>query len=207
MNKILGAGAALCVLALAAPMAANADSTFTTGAGSPLTATAHLDFTILIPKFLYVRVGTGTNMATNALIDNIVYTVAAANIGSGTPVVGVGGDLTGGQVTARVMGNNGSISFTSTTLGPLNNGGTDTISYAQISTAVASNTSVAILPHPTLIDGGTTTLALTPNVGTKVTNLDAKWTFTYLNTNIVPSGAYGGINVNNGRVVYTASMP
>jgi len=207
MKRLLGLGTALGVLALGLPMAANADSTFTTGAGTPLTASAHLDFTIVIPKFVYLRVGDGTNFATNAVIDNIVYTVAAANVGSGTAVTGVGGDLTGGQVTARVIGNNGNITFTSTTLGALSDGATDSISYSQISTAVATNTSTTALGHPTLIDGGTTTLALVPNIGTKVTNLDAKWTFTYLNAAIVPQGTYGGINTNNSRVVYTASMP
>ena len=186
---------------------ASANSTFVTGTGTPLTASANLDFTIVVPKFLYLRVGTGTNFANNTTIDNIVFTVPAANIGNGTPVVGVGGDLTAGQVTARVIGNNGVITFTSTTLGPLNDGAGDTISYGQIAVAVATNTSTTALPHPTLVDGGTTTLTLPVTSGTKVTNLDAKWTFTYLNGAIVPPGTYGGINVNNGRVTYAASMP
>ena len=122
-------------------------------------------------------------------------------------VTGVGGDLTAGQVTARVIGNNGVITFTSTTLGPLNDGAGDTISYSQIAVAIATNTSTTPLPHPTLVDGGTTTLTLPVTSGTKVTNLDAKWTFTYLNGAIVPPGTYGGINTNNGRVTYGASMP
>ena len=197
--------ALMALLGLAS--AASANSTFVTGAGTPLTATANLDFTITVPKFLYLRVGTGTNFANNATIDNIVFTVPAANIGNGTAVTGVGGDLTAGQVTARVIGNNGVITFTSTTLGPLNDGAGDTISYSQIAVAIATNTSTTPLPHPTLVDGGTTTLTLPVTSGTKVTNLDAKWTFTYLNGAIVPPGTYGGINTNNGRVTYGASMP
>ena len=42
---------------------------------------------------------------------------------------------------------------------------------------------------------------------TKVISQDAKWTFAYANTAIVPTGTYGGVNVNNSRVVYTATMP
>ena len=118
-----------------------------------------------------------------------------------------GGDLTGGQVTARVMGNNGTIAFSSTTLGPLSNGTGDTISWSQMNVAVASNTSATALSHPGLVDGSTTSLNLPITTGTKVTNLDAKWTFTYKNTNVVASGTYGGINTNNGRVTYGVSMP
>ena len=207
MYSVLIRAALLSTLAVGFATAASANSTFATGTASPLTASANLDFTITVPKFLYLRVGTGTNFANNTTIDNIVFTVPAANIGNGTPVAGVGGDLTGGQVTARVIGNNGVITFTSTTLGPLNDGAGDTISYSQIGVTVATNTTTPALPHPTLVDGATTTLTLPVTSGAKVTNLDAKWTFTYLNNAIVPPGTYGGINTNNGRVTYSASMP
>jgi hypothetical protein len=36
---------------------------------------------------------------------------------------------------------------------------------------------------------------------------DAKWAYTYLNATVPPAGSYGGVNVNNGRVTYTASVP
>ncbi len=36
---------------------------------------------------------------------------------------------------------------------------------------------------------------------------NAKWAFAYANTLAPPAGTYGGVNVNNGRVVYTATMP
>lgn len=198
----------LLVAGLAAvPSAANAESRYVTGSASPLTASANLDFTIVIPKFVYVRIGTGTTLANNTNVDNLVYTVPAANIGDGTAVTGVGGDLTAGQVTARVIGNNGTIAFSSTTLGAMNNGSGDTISWSQMNVAVAANTSATALAHPTLADGATTSINLTPNVGTKVTNLDARWTFTYRNQNVVAPGTYGGVNTQNGRVTYAVSMP
>jgi hypothetical protein len=195
-------------LALAAPMLASAESNFTTGAGSPITANARLDFQITIPKILFLQVGTGTNMAANATINQIAFTVPAANVGDATVInaTAASGDLGNGTVTARVIGNNGNITFTSQTLGALGNGVGDTISYAQIATAVAVNTSATALAHPALADAATTTVTLIPAVG-KVINRDAKWTYTYLNSAVVAPGTYGGVNANNSRVTYTASMP
>ncbi len=189
------------------PTTAYAESRFVTGTSSPLTATANLDFTITIPKFVYLRVGTGTSMATSTTVDNLVYTVPAANVGDGTAISGTGGDLTGGQVTARVMGNNGTIAFSSSTLGAMSNGAGDTISWSQMNVGVTTNTSATALSHPSLVDGSTTSINLPTTSGTKVTNLDARWTFTYRNDNVVAAGTYGGVNANNGRVTYGVSMP
>ena len=60
--------------------------------------------------------------------------------------------------------------------------------------------------HPALVDAATTTVTLTPASG-KVINRDAKWTYTYANTSVAAPGTYGGVNTNNSRVTYTASMP
>jgi hypothetical protein len=207
INKHL-LGAVLAVAGAATlPNVAHAESKFVTGSASPLTASANLDFTITIPKFVYVRIGTGSNMANSTTIDNLVYTVPAANVGDGSAIAGTGGDLTGGQVTARVIGNNGTIAFSSQTAGALSNGAGDTISWSQMDVAVATNTTATALSHPTLADGSTTSINLAPTSGTKVTNLDAKWTFSYKNQNIVAAGTYGGVNTNNGRVIYAVSMP
>lgn len=190
------------------PMMANAESTFTTGAGTPLTASARLDFQVVIPKILYLRVGTGTNFANNTAVDLISFNVPAASVGNGTPVAATAasGDLGNGAVTARVIGNNGNITFSSTTLGALGNGAGDTISYGQIGATVTNLTSATPLPAPALADGATTTVTLTPVSG-KVVNRDAQWTFAYANAAAVAPGTYGGVNTNNGRVTYTASMP
>jgi hypothetical protein len=124
--------------------------------------------------------------------------VIAATAGSG--------DLGNGTVTAKVIGNNGTITFTSTTVGALGNGAGDSISFAQIGTSVAALTSATALAHPALADAATTTVTLTPASG-KVMSRDARWTYTYLNSNVVAPGTYGGVNTNNSRVTYTASMP
>ena len=208
LKKVTLSRVAICLAGLATlPTVAHAESRFVTGTSSPLTAAANLDFTITIPKFVYLRVGTGTSMASSATVDNLIYTVPAANVGDGTAISGTGGDLTGGQVTARVMGNNGTIAFSSTTLGAMNNGAGDTISWSQMNVGVTTNTSTTALSHPSLVDGSTTSINLPTTSGTKVTNLDARWTFTYRNNNVVAAGTYGGVNANNGRVTYGVSMP
>ena len=189
-------------LALGLPLVASAESAFTTGAGTPLTASAKVDFTIIIPKFISLRVGT-----TGAPVDLITFTVPAASVGAGgAGIAGTGGDLTGGVVTARVLGNNGQVTLTSTATGALSNGAGDSIPFTQITTAASILTSATALPAPVL-SNGTSAGVLATLTGTKITNQDAQWTYNYANAAVVAAGTYGGVNVNNGRVTYTASMP
>lgn len=196
------------VLLAVLPSLANAESQFATNNASPITASSQLDFKIEIPKVLFLRVGAGANNTTNTNINLIAFNVNAANVGDSSVVAAnaASGDLGNGAVTAKVVGNNGTITFTSTTLGALQNGSGDSISHSQIATTVSSLTSVAALAHPALVDGATTTISLTPTTG-KIINRDARWTFNYLNQNAVAPGTYGGVNTNNSRVTYTASMP
>jgi hypothetical protein len=208
MKNAVLKGAVATALAMALPLVASAESQFTTGAGSPITASARLDFEITIPKTLFLQVGTGTLNAANTTINKIAFSVPAANVGDASVINATAGsgDLGNGAVTAKVIGNNGTITFTSTTVGALGNGAGDTISYGQIATAVSTLTSGTALAAPALADGATTTVTLTPASG-KVINQDARWTYTYLNANVVAPGTYGGVNSNNSRVTYTASMP
>lgn len=203
-SKTLLAAAALALM----PLAANAESAFTSGS-TPLSASARLDFQITVPKILFLRVGSGTDLATNNSVNLIAFDVPAAANGNGTAVNATfaSGDLNNGVVTAKVVGNNGNITLTATTLGALSNGAGDTISYSQIVTTAAPLTSATALAAPTLVDGATSTaVAVNPATG-KVVSRDARWTYTYANSAVVAPGTYGGVGVNNGRVTYTASMP
>jgi hypothetical protein len=192
---------------LVVPLAANAESNFQTGAGTPLTATAHVDFTIIVPKILYLRVGTGTAGATNGTIDLITFTVPAASVGNGTPIAGTGGDLTGGVVTAIVQGNNGTVTLNATNGGALTNATADTINYTQIVTTPTALAGFAtLLNPPALVNGPSGNITINP-APSKVVSSGAQWTYSYLNANVVAPGTYGGVGVNNGRVTYTASMP
>jgi hypothetical protein len=189
----------LAAVAVAAPMLAMAESNVQTGAGA-LTATAHVDFQITIPKFLFLRVGTGTGSITpavapanNAAVDLITWAPTAAQVGTGV-LAGTGGDLTGGVETAIVVANNGNVTLSSTTTGPLSDGAGDTINYATITTTATANTTGTVLAAPALANAATTSVTLTA-VG-KIVQQDAKWAYTYANATTPPAGTYGGINTN-----------
>ena len=202
MKKI--ALTALVAAAVLGPAgSARAESNFQTAAGA-LSAPTHLDFQIVIPKVLYLRVGTGSTMATNAAVDQITFTVPAANVGDSSVIAGTGGDLTGGVVTARVIANSGTVTFTTATPNQLLRAtGTELISYSQIKLVVGTNTTGTALTPPAMTDNSTTSTTIAPTAN--VVNQDAKWTFTYLNTTVPAAGTYGG-SANQGRVTYTASI-
>ena len=203
-KSFLAAALAVGLATIAAP--ASAESNFVTGATTPLTANARVDFRITVPRVLYLRVGTGTTLANNTTINLIDFTVPAANIGDSTAVTAsaASGDLGNGAVTARLIGNDGDITLASTTLGALNNGAGTTISYSNIATASTVLVTPTALAAPALADGATTSTTVTAT--NRVVNRDASWTYTYGNTVVAPAGVYGGANVNNGRVTYTATM-
>ena len=208
MNKFFtrGAVAAAVLVVLSVPMLANAESNVQTGAGA-LTATTRLDFRVTVPKVLFLQVGTGSLLGANVTINLIDFVVPTENIGDGSVIAAtaVSGDLGNGTVTAKVIGNNGNVTLTSTTVGALGNGVGDTLSFGQIATAATVLTSATALAAPTLADAATTSTTV-PATG-KIVKRDAKWTFSFLNTAVVPPGTYGGVNANNSRVAYTASMP
>jgi hypothetical protein len=191
-QKIALISALVVALGIIAP--AKAESDFQTGAGV-LNANARLDFRVIIPKFLRFQVGSA-----GTVIDLVEFTVPAANVGDGTDIA----RSNGGVVPVLVQSNSGNVSIIGTTLGQLNNGAGQNISFAEI-LSTSSNVALGV---PTLVDGAASAaVAVTPNVGTQVVNRTANWSFAYSNTNFVGAGSYGGVNVNNGRVTYTASLP
>lgn len=196
MNKISfhKLGPAVLAALLATPFAANAESTLQSGAG-PQSTSARVDFQITIPRFVSLRVGSAAGT-----IDLISFAPTAAQVESGLPVSGAGGDLGGGAVTASVRGNGGDVTLAAVTAGAISNGAS-TISWSEITTA----TSNALLTPPALLDGPavSTTVSAAAN---GVANQTATWTYTYDNSAVVPAGTYGGVAVNNGRVTYTASV-
>src|ERR1700728_4378092 len=114
LKTLLGAGA------LTLPLMVLAESNVQTGtATNSPGATAHVDFSIVIPKILYLRVGTGSSYTTGALsahpaVDLITFSPTAAQVGSGTAVAGTGGDLSGGVETAAVVSNGGNVTLNAT---------------------------------------------------------------------------------------------
>jgi hypothetical protein len=178
---------------------AHAESDLNTGAAAGLSAVAKLDFRIVVPRIIFLRVGTGVNFADAlgaANIDRVDFNLLPADVASLTAVAGAAG--TGPYpVAVRVLGNGGNISLTALgTLGGLTNGA-QTVPWTQI-TPVSSN--VAGLPHPAIgngVAGAVTSLPAAANV----VNQSANWTFSYANAGPVASGTY------NGQVIYTAALP
>jgi hypothetical protein len=164
-----------------------ADSAFDTGSGA--TASVNLDFQIVIPSFIYFRVGAVGS------VNTINFDPLPADVYTGTTIGGTGGDLGGGAVTVDLISNGGNITINTTNDGGgggLN--GPGILSYAQIHTGDGGN-----ITAPDLTDGG----ALLPVVIlSTVTNLSDTWTYTYENPATPPvPGTY------TGRVTYTASIP
>ena len=202
----------LAAAAAAVPLLCQAESNVQTGAATAAPgATAHVDFQITIPKILYLRVGTGSSYTTGVLtsvgtVDLVQFAPAAAVVGNGTAVAGTGGDLTNGVETAAIVSNSGNVTLNATAGGALSDGAGDSIPFTQITTTASTLTSATPLPAPVLANGTSANVVLVAPA-TKIIQQDAKWTYAYANTTAPPAGTYGGVNVQNGRVVYTATMP
>ena len=196
---------ALSVLAASAAMLAPVSQaeTFTdTVAG--FSAPVNLDFRIIIPGFLRLRVGTA-----GVTIDQITFDMTATpgNVGNSTPVAGTGGDAGGTAANVTVQGNNGQITITETnSSGGLGLGtGLVTDGYIAYSEITTVSSDAVNLQAPTLSNTGGGTSLPVLNAG-KVTNRSAIWTYAYANTTTPSAGTYG-TSANGGRVTYTATMP
>ena len=183
------------VAIMATPLASNAESTFATGGGAQSTS-ARVDFQITIPRFVSLRVGGAAGA-----ISQVTFSPTAAQMEAGGTVAGAGGDLNGGVVTATVRGNGGNVTLAASTLGALQSG-TNTISWTEITTA----TTVSALTPPALADGASVSTTVTAAVNGVVNQSAACGPTPTTTPTWLQAGTYGGVNANNGRVTYTASV-
>ncbi|MFW5330302.1 hypothetical protein [Hydrogenophaga sp. ZJX-1] len=173
-------------LALAAPLLASAESDLEVGTGA---AAARLNFQVVIPRVLFLAVGTGNaTLADNTTIDTLTYDYSAnaTDVGSGTDSAAQG-------VNVRVLGNNGQIAIAAAGSGTGLTNGADIIPWTEI---LASSTDATNFNVPAV--GANTAPVI--NSG-KVTNRSAVWNFAYSNTAVAAPGTYSG------QVTYTATMP
>jgi len=207
---------ATVVVALA-PFAVQAESNFVTSTGA-LSASAKLDFKVVVPKVLFLQVGAGTNMADNTTVNKVSFDVPAASLGNSTAVAGTGGDLAGGGVTVRVLGNSGTVTLTNATTGQLSSGvaGNPTVPWTDIvvtpgaltsTTTGYTNAAIAHPPFNNAVGGGASATATTLTASAGLVRREGSWTFAYANTATLPAGTYGDTVGNNGRVTYTATAP
>ena len=174
--------------------AAWAESNLTVAPAPVVYADARLDQRVVVPRMIFLRIGTGTNFANNNVRDRVTFAVSPGNFAAATPIAGT---PSAGPIVARVLSNGGDVSFWARgTNGGLNAGGGNRIPWTQIVPASSSGT----LPHPTIgigVAGPVTTLAATAGI----VDRSATFSFTYSNSAPVVAGTY------NGRVTYTAALP
>jgi hypothetical protein len=185
----------LALAAIGAVFSAQADSKSTSGAaGTALSADAHLDFRVVIPRVLFLRVGTGgPAFADNVAVDRMDFNLGTTDtLTPGNQVLGV--NNAGGPLTVQVVGNGGNVQFSAVGSGTglIDGTSSDVIPWAEI---LPSSSNVS-LPHPG-IGGGVSTLTAT----NRVFNSSATWSFNYANLASRGEGQY------NGRVTYTAALP
>jgi hypothetical protein len=215
MNKLtliaVSAAALLC------PLLAQAESTTVNPAAAASTASARLDFKVVIPPVLFLRVGTGgaVGSANDATVDMITFNVPSTNLGDGTVVAATAtsGDVGAGAVSVRVFSNVGTnVSLNSAVTGQLSNGAGDTIPWSQIAVVAAplaatttgfTNTGITHPAFSATTGNGTATVL---TAASKLVRQEGKWTFTYSNATAKPAGTYGSTIPNNGRVTYTATQ-
>lgn len=191
-NWVLQACFVGCVLGFAGLTLA--ESNLMAGNAAALSASAKLNFRVVVPRVIYFSVGTASTLADNAAVDEVAFSVPQNSVGNGTPVAAT--SSSGGYpVTARVIGLGSSVSLTAAgTAGGLTDG-TQSVPWSLIA-ASSSGT----LPHPAIGDGAAgvaTNLAATAGVVDKTST----WTFNYANTLPLASGSYVG------QVTYTAALP
>lgn len=179
-----------------------------------VSATARLDFTLNIGKFLFFRVGTGAYPTASSTVDTVTFnTTPTIPAGAVTPATGnnTGVNWNGAAPTfsvttssntvlpVEVRSNAGQISLRATATMPLTSG-TNTIPMSQI---VVTSSDTANLPAPLIPDSGQG--AAVNVAGTSfsnlVTNRSANWTFNY---NLLTSPAAG---TYSGQITFTASSP
>lgn len=171
--------------------AAHAASNFATGASGTLTTSVNLNFSITIPRFVLLRVGSA------ATVNTLSYAPTVAEIINSTGVLPTGGDTGAGNsdVTVRVIGNAGSsITLTAVTSAPNLISGANSMPWA---TLTASSPTGTITAPP--FNAGSTVLSPTGGV----VNQSGSWRYTWTNPSntVYASGTYAG------TVTYTAAMP
>jgi hypothetical protein len=86
---------------------------------------------------------------------------------------------------------------------------TDLTGGVETAVVVANNGNVTLSSATlrALSDGGGDTTTIVVAAVGKIVQRDARWAYTYANATVPPAGTCGGINTNNSRVTYTASVP
>jgi hypothetical protein len=159
---------------VAAPTLVSADSDFAIG-GAGTNASANLDFQIVIPEFVFFRVGTAGS------VDRVDFDLVTAATQPGTgPVNATGGvgDGADGDLDVEIITNATGLTIGATG-GDLSSG-SNLIPFTDITAADGGD-----IPVPAF---GTVGVAVPGVPGT----LNDTWSYTYNNDTVYPPGTYAG---------------
>lgn len=179
----------VAVLLCAAP-AAHAASNFATAPSGTLSTSVNLQFSITIPRFVFLRVGSA------GAVNTLIYSPTVTQIVNSTGVLATGGDTGSGNsdVTVQVRGNAGNVTLTAVTGTPnLTNGGN-----AMPWTTLTATSPTGTITAPPFNSGSTVLTAVSG-----VVNQSGSWRYTWTNpvNTVYASGTYAG------TVTYTAATP
>jgi hypothetical protein len=175
-------------MAAALPMSSQAATDFDTGAGA-LSATADLTFNVVIPRFIFLRVGS----AVPATVNTLVFAPTVDEMANSTPILGTGGDATASDVTIVARGNAGNMTLAASNPTNLVSGGNN----IPVTTLTGTNQTGSI-GVPAF--GGS--VALTAG-GNGVFNQSGTWRYSWTNpaATVYPAGTYVA------TATYTLSAP
>lgn len=178
-----------------------ADEESDVAVGGSASASVDLDFEIVIPEFIYFRVGTGAlNGVDTGTVDTIRFEPTGTEMANGATVnaTATSGDAGNGTVNVVLIANPGQVTITESnngTSGLASTTSSDTINYNTILT-----TGDDTIPAPALSNGGGTTTQV--GAAGDFVNLSDEWTYTFNTSGVqVDPGLY------TGTATYTAATP
>ncbi|WP_225207322.1 hypothetical protein [Novosphingobium huizhouense] len=175
------------------PALVRADSRFETGTASPTKASAHLDFTIIVPNVAFLRLGTGGALPGSSPTLSVTTIDATGATGTRTAPAG-------SLISARVVGNAGSLSLSAAAFGR---------GWSRFVVAADHGAAVHMLEHPSLVDDASSARVLPVTRG-RITELDANWTYSLAPTAPRKTGGLRPLPADEPgptRLIYSLSMP
>lgn len=185
---------------LAAPMAAQAAADLVNPAASGDSASANVNFRVIVAKVLFLGIGSGYNFFANNGLEEVVTWIIDPGSTPFGPQAAVSANSAGaGAVHVRVFGNGGDINIeASSDAGGLSNGLGQFIDFADIDTV----SSAPGLPAPALVNGLSLPVTLPGSgAGSMIVDQSAVWTYSFNYSVPLANGDYTGTSI------YTASLP
>jgi hypothetical protein len=167
-------------------------------------ASASLDFQVVIPGLVFLQVGTGTFRQDIDTVNEIVFDLDAEALLASAPVAATSqsdGSNPAGTVSVRVWGNIGALQLSSTAT-ELSDGAGNSIPWSELTVLASGNgASPNFVPHNAFNADGVMSVLLNTQGNSKLVNRQGTWAYTYANSTEPSAGTYIG------TVTYTVANP